>query len=114
MDFRTKTLIFGSPAPKWCQIQIPKRVRLHKDPLSIRKYNKKKLSVFSANHKLLPSVPKSEKSKIIKLARLEPSKMASLTSFYQIKEVNTDMKTAQRDLLNEEESKQDLVIFMRF
>ena len=29
--------------------------------------------------------------------------MVSLTSFYQIKEVNTDMKTAQRDLLNEEE-----------
>ena len=40
--------------------------------------------------------------------------MVSLTSFYQIKEVNTDMKTAQRDLLNEEENKQDLVIFMRF
>ena len=40
--------------------------------------------------------------------------MVSLTSFYQIKEVNTDMKTAQRDLLNEEKNKQDLVIFMRF
>ena len=40
--------------------------------------------------------------------------MVSLTSFYQIKEVNTDMKTAQRDLLNEEENKQDLVIFVRF
>ena len=40
--------------------------------------------------------------------------MVSLTSFYQIKEVNTDMKTAQRDLVNEEENKQDLVIFMRF
>ena len=33
--------------------------------------------------------------------------MASLTSFYQIKEVNTDMKTAQRDLVKEEEKKFD-------
>ena len=31
--------------------------------------------------------------------------MVSLTSFYQIKEVNTDMKTAQRDLEIEEENK---------
>ena len=40
--------------------------------------------------------------------------MVSLASFSQIKEVNTDMKTAQRDLVNEEENKQDLVIFVRF
>ena len=40
--------------------------------------------------------------------------MASLTSFYQIKEVNTDMKTAQQDLFSEEENKQDLVTFVRF
>jgi len=33
--------------------------------------------------------------------------MASLTSFYQIKEVDTDLKTAQRDLLTEEEEKQE-------
>jgi hypothetical protein len=33
--------------------------------------------------------------------------MVSLTSFSQIKEVDTEMKTAQRDLLNEEENKQD-------
>ena len=63
---------------------------------------------------ITPQRSKSQKSKIIKLVRLKPSKMVSLTSFYQIKEVNTDMKTAQRDLLNEEENKQDLVIFMRF
>jgi hypothetical protein len=40
--------------------------------------------------------------------------MASLTSFYQIKEVNTDMKTAQPDLLRGEENNQDLVKFVRF
>ena len=40
--------------------------------------------------------------------------MFSLTSFSQITEVNTDMKTAQQDLLSEEENKQDLVIFVRF
>jgi hypothetical protein len=33
--------------------------------------------------------------------------MASLTSFYQIKEVDTDLKTAQWDLLTEEEEKQE-------
>jgi hypothetical protein len=33
--------------------------------------------------------------------------MASLTSFSQIKEINTDMKTAQRDQLNDEGNKQD-------
>ena len=33
--------------------------------------------------------------------------MFSLTSFYQIKEVNTDMKTAQQDLVIEEENKQE-------
>ena len=40
--------------------------------------------------------------------------MVILTSFSQIKEVDTEMKTAQRDQVNEEENKQDLVIFMRF
>ncbi len=33
--------------------------------------------------------------------------MASFTSFYQIKEVDTDLKTAQRGLLTEEEEKQE-------
>ena len=33
--------------------------------------------------------------------------MVSLTSFSQIKEVDTEMKTAQRDLLNDEEKKYD-------
>ena len=33
--------------------------------------------------------------------------MVSLTSFSQIKEVDTEMKTAQRDQLNEEEEKYD-------
>ena len=40
--------------------------------------------------------------------------MVIFTSFSQIKEVNTVMKTAQRDLANEEENKQDIVIFVRF
>ena len=40
--------------------------------------------------------------------------MVILTSFSQIKEVNTDMKTAQRGLVNEEDNKQDLVKFVRF
>jgi hypothetical protein len=33
--------------------------------------------------------------------------MVSLTSFYQIKEVDTEMKTAQLDLVIEEEDKQE-------
>ena len=33
--------------------------------------------------------------------------MVSLTSFSQIKEVDTEMKTAQQDLLNDEEKKYD-------
>ena len=33
--------------------------------------------------------------------------MVSLTSFSQFKEVDTEMKTAQRDLLNDEEKKYD-------
>ena len=33
--------------------------------------------------------------------------MVSLTSFYQVKEVDTEMKTAQLDLVIEEEDKQE-------
>ena len=33
--------------------------------------------------------------------------MVSLTSFYQIKEVDTELKTAQLDLVIEEEDKQE-------
>ena len=33
--------------------------------------------------------------------------MVRLTSFYQIKEVDTEMKTAQLDLANEEVNKSD-------
>ena len=40
--------------------------------------------------------------------------MVSLTSFSQIKEVDTEMKTAQLDLTNEEENKSDKVISVRF
>ena len=41
--------------------------------------------------------------------------MVSLTSFFsQIKEVDTEMKTAQLDLANEEENKSDITIFVRF
>ena len=40
--------------------------------------------------------------------------MASLTSFYQIKEVNTDMKTAQRDLFKEEEKNFDKISLYLF
>jgi hypothetical protein len=40
--------------------------------------------------------------------------MVILTSFSQIKEVDTEMKTAQRDQVNEEENKPDIIIFVRF
>ena len=40
--------------------------------------------------------------------------MVILTSFSQIKEVDTEMKTAQRDQVNEEEYKPDIVKFVRF
>ena len=43
------------------------------------------------------------KRKKFKLACESHQKTSSFTSFYQIKEVDTDMKTAQRDLLNGEE-----------
>ena len=51
----------------------------------------------------LPSVRKVVKNKKIKLVHIKSSKMASFTSFHQIKEVRPDMKTAQPDLFNEEE-----------
>ena len=54
---------------------------------------------------MTPQRSKSQKSKKIKLVHLKPSKMVILTSFSQIKEVNTVMKTAQQDLFNEEENK---------
>ena len=40
--------------------------------------------------------------------------MVILTSFFQIIEVDTEMKTAQRDQVNEEKYKPDMIIFVRF
>jgi hypothetical protein len=37
---------------------------------------------------------------------MKHEKMASFTSFYQIEEIDTDMKTAQPEPLNEEKMKQ--------
>jgi hypothetical protein len=62
----------------------------------------KKIYYFFSQSQVTPQRSKSLKSKIIKLVRLKPSKMVSLASFCQIKEVNTDMKTAHLDLSNEE------------
>ena len=36
---------------------------------------------------------------------MKHEKMASFTSFYQIEEIDRDMKTAQPDLFNEEKTK---------
>ena len=99
-------MIFGSPAPKWRQIQILKKVRLHDPPWSIRKCNKKNYLFFQPITNYSPAFENTKKQKN-QTSTLEPPKMASLTSFYQIIEVNTDMKTAQRDLLKGEEKNFD-------
>ena len=62
---------------------------------------------FFSQSQVTPQRSKSQKSKKIKLVRLKTSKMFSLTSFYQIQEVDTEMKTAQLDLANEEDNKSD-------
>ena len=51
--------------------------------------------------------PKSQKNQKIKLVHKNYQKMANFTSFHQILEVDTDMKTSPRDLLNEENIKWD-------
>ena len=60
---------------------------------------------FFSQSQVTPQRSKSQKSKKIKLVHQKLSKMVILTSFSQIKEVDTEMKTAQQDLFDEEENK---------
>ena len=60
----------------------------------------------------LPSVLKVEKNQKIKLVHIKSSKMASYTSFSQIKEVRPVMKTAQPDLLSEEEIEVEIILYL--
>jgi hypothetical protein len=56
-----------------------------------------------------PQRSKSRKKQKIQLVRKKSSKMASFTSFYQIKEVRPVLKIAQPDLLNEEEIEIEII-----
>jgi len=56
--------------------------------------------------------PAFAKVKKIKLVHIKSSKMVSFTSFSQIKEVRPVMKTAQPDLLSEEEIEVEIILYL--
>jgi len=76
------------------------------------KIQEKKIICFFGQSTNSPQRSKSQKRKIIKLVRIKSSKMVSFTSFSQIKEVRPVMKTAQPDLLSEEEIEVEIILYL--